>query len=340
MVVNKDYSISVIRLFAMISIIACHMFQYFDNALCDWLNVGVQIFLCISGYLYGTRIKPESSSKYICKRFFRIYPEYLFVVVVAIILYFLFHSDYISLWLGLKMIICYDTVIGGGHLWYIPTILLCSLLSIFYWDIFTEKKKDKDIIVSFLMVFFIQILLFESFFSYFNSAKINCFFIGFIIGFFHRAQKERIYKIFISIILLLTVLTNSIQLIIELIYGSSVFSGILLGCYHRFCDYAHLLLGISLFVLIKLFFVNNNLENTLFKTRKLLDFTDSISYEVYLIHQFIILGPFSMMSITNYLFVNILIIMLIVLFVSYLLNRAYSMIQKQISRIITKQITQ
>ncbi|WP_303926136.1 acyltransferase family protein [Subdoligranulum variabile] len=52
---GKNYAISLVRCLAMISIITCHALQYYNNPLATWANVGVQIFLFMSGYLYGQR---------------------------------------------------------------------------------------------------------------------------------------------------------------------------------------------------------------------------------------------------------------------------------------------
>lgn len=52
---ERDYSISWIRLIATVSIIVCHVFQFYNNDLCAWFNVGVPLFFIISGYLYGSK---------------------------------------------------------------------------------------------------------------------------------------------------------------------------------------------------------------------------------------------------------------------------------------------
>lgn len=48
-------AISAVRLIAMVMIIACHILQYYKLELAWWLNVGVQIFLIISGFLSGIK---------------------------------------------------------------------------------------------------------------------------------------------------------------------------------------------------------------------------------------------------------------------------------------------
>ena len=60
---EKDYSISLLRMIAVISIIFCHSFEYSSSIFVDkgwilksignYLANGVQVFLIISGFLYG-----------------------------------------------------------------------------------------------------------------------------------------------------------------------------------------------------------------------------------------------------------------------------------------------
>ena len=47
----RNYNISVIRGIAVCMIVSCHIFQGLHIELAYWMNVGVQIFLCMSGYL-------------------------------------------------------------------------------------------------------------------------------------------------------------------------------------------------------------------------------------------------------------------------------------------------
>ena len=52
---GRQAAISAIRLLSLVMIITCHIFQYLDNELAWWFNAGVQIFLCVSGFLFGQR---------------------------------------------------------------------------------------------------------------------------------------------------------------------------------------------------------------------------------------------------------------------------------------------
>jgi hypothetical protein len=53
---ERSASIAYVRLFAMLCILTCHIFQTLGNELAWWFNIGVQIFLFISGFLYGQKV--------------------------------------------------------------------------------------------------------------------------------------------------------------------------------------------------------------------------------------------------------------------------------------------
>ena len=57
------------------------------------------------------------------------------------------------------------------------------------------------------------------------------------------------------------------------------------------------------------------------KSKVFLTFTDKYSYETYLVHQFFILGPMSLMGITGILPVNIVIIYGCIILASVILKR-------------------
>lgn len=52
---HESAAISYLRIWAFLCIITCHFLQYYENNLAWVLNIGVQIFLAISGILYGRK---------------------------------------------------------------------------------------------------------------------------------------------------------------------------------------------------------------------------------------------------------------------------------------------
>ena len=71
---GDDLGISFCRYIAMNFIVACHVLQYYDNELAWWFNCGVQIFICISGFLYGQR-RIDNGYSFIKRRFIKIEPH-------------------------------------------------------------------------------------------------------------------------------------------------------------------------------------------------------------------------------------------------------------------------
>ena len=129
---NKNYSISGIRLLSLLMIITCHIFQYLKIELAWWFNVGVQVFLCISGFLYGQK-KITDTVTFYKHRFKKILIPYYVVFIIAGTLQFFFARSDLDLKCFLGGLFCKTTINGGGHLWFVGTILLCYVLNIPGW---------------------------------------------------------------------------------------------------------------------------------------------------------------------------------------------------------------
>ena len=72
---ERNYKISIIRILSMISIVLCHIFQAQKMTFAFWLNVGVQVFLFMSGFLYGKK-NIENTWSWIKRQFSKILIPY------------------------------------------------------------------------------------------------------------------------------------------------------------------------------------------------------------------------------------------------------------------------
>lgn len=90
-----DRPISYIRLIAFCYIVTCHIQQYLGNGLCWWFNIGVQIFLAISGFLYGGKNVTDDVEFY-GRKFKQILIPYYLTVLFFITMHFIFFRDLIS----------------------------------------------------------------------------------------------------------------------------------------------------------------------------------------------------------------------------------------------------
>lgn len=90
----ESCAISYIRDFALLLILACHICQSIHLGWEYILNIGVQIFLFISGYLHGRKFI-ENEIKWYKHKFLNVFVQYYIFVILLLPIYFLFWNNYI-----------------------------------------------------------------------------------------------------------------------------------------------------------------------------------------------------------------------------------------------------
>lgn len=296
---KRDLSISFVRMLAMMFIVICHVMQYYDMELAWWFNVGVQIFLCISGYLYG-RKRILDILVFYRKNFVKILIDYEIVVFAAVAATVLFTDTVITVEEIAGAVLTVSTIAGGAHLWFIPTILMCYLLTPLYERIFSRAEQSHKLLVpAAVLLFVMNELVFRQMFSYFNAAWVNCYLIGFAL---RRFQQYRFWYTGSAWLLTLTgAVCISIQASVRYLQLITL-TDAWRPFYYPMCDYGHVFLGVALFcsgrVLLRPF-CNINL------IQRILRLSDRYSYQIYLTHHFFILGPLSLMALTANSYVNV-----------------------------------
>lgn len=242
-----DISISIIRGIAFCSIVCCHIFQYLNIELAWWFNVGVQVFLCISGYLYGSK-EPSPPIYFYKRRFKKILRPYYIVIIPVCVLYTLYAPDKINCLKIIHVLLVHGTLEGGGHLWFIATILMCYIITPLLFDLFNRDFSKFSFFMQCLAVNSVCLIFFGLYAPYFNAANIICYVIGFCLGF---NEKKQIIK-HSSIFLLISALTilNFPQIFIDYVLNLN-FQGRIQFIYNVFCAFNHVWLGIFLFLLLK-----------------------------------------------------------------------------------------
>ena len=313
----RSYSISLIRFIALIFIITCHIMQRLNCELAWWFNVGVQVFLCISGFLYGQKKIGEVTSFYI-RRFKKLLIPYYLVFISYGILQFFFANEIFDWKNFIKGLFVNPTFRGAEHLWFVHTILICYVL-IPLLEAFRDKyvKSRKSFLLFLLLSTEISALLFGPFNQFYNPAMIVCFVIGYALG-INEKDKYINERIYIAVIGVLAVVGNGIQIYCSYIAHRQF------GRYESFCNYNHVLLGIFLFLIMKAGFDRINLH----KLSGFLLLTDCYSYEMYLTHQLIILGPFSLMSLTGMIWLNIVIIWILIMALAFLVRSSSKYLER------------
>lgn len=327
--INKDYSISLIRLIATLMIVTCHIMQYYGNVLAWWFNVGVQIFLCMSGYLYGKKSGIDNDIAFYVKEFIKILIPYYVVIIVMLLVTYYFKIQTVDIITIFRCLTFSGTLPnGGGHLWFIPYILFCYLITPFlhrYFLYFDTNNKSR--IVSFFTLIIIFALLEVTFLEYFNSAWIACYIIGFFYGLCIK-NKYFFTKSLIILLVISCVVFNALQIYFQYVNTNNVITkSVVFG---KYCNYCHALLGCTIFILLKKAFEKIKYSNLLIK---ILESSDKYSYYIYLVHQFFILGSLSLLKITNSVFINIIIVVICISISTYIV----SIITTKILNISTKQ---
>lgn len=94
MTITKQESdaLNIIRWSSTIAIVLCHYLQGYGSAWAWVLNLGVQIFFFLSGFLYGCK-KVFSYSKFYLGRFRKVFLPYVTWVVIAFIMLCLFADN-------------------------------------------------------------------------------------------------------------------------------------------------------------------------------------------------------------------------------------------------------
>lgn len=329
---EKDYAISIIRMISTVMIVLCHMMQYEKMELAWWFNVGVQIFFCMSGYLYG-KIYDHGKDQisFYKKQFSKILIDYYIVLIFFTAIKFILVPSQVSLERTAMGFLLCGTVKGGEHLWFIPYILLCYFLIPVLFKYFTRFQTDKSSGLSFILLSIVMIPLFFAYTSI-SPAKIWCFVFGLYLGVCERTGRNNVFKKFIFLVIAGCILSNLIQIICD--YGLRLeFTGPLRRLYGIFCEYAHATLGCSLFFAMKRWFTRLHLTHpSNGALKQFCDISDRFSFDIYLVHQFFIIGPLSLMDITKFKSANIALIFVLILISAYALNQISGRVKKRVVR--------
>lgn len=318
---ERDYSISWIRLLSALSIIICHIFQFYGNDLCAWFNVGVQLFFIISGYLYGMK-REIKTVEFIKKTFKKVLIPFWLFLIFAILYFIVIPNSDVNLsiksiglaFLGAETLPCLR------YLWFIPYILFCYLVVPYLYAI-KEHCRSKSLLstlaVYMLVVLLVQVLGF-AYKSFFLPDRV----IPFIVAFFLPDIFDRIgYKSKI-VVMWLIVVAGSVAWIIRY-FVRYCYTGQYIQIAGLYDRYSMVFAALAIFVLLKLLFKNT-------RNRPLLSISDKLSYHIYLVHGLFIFGPVAILTVTPLFSVNIVLLFSLILLLAVLLERVSNMINNVI----------
>jgi len=282
---EKNVGISSCRVVATIMILLCHVIKYYSfipghQNLSQFFNVGVYIFIIISGYLYGMRKEKQIAiSKFYMGRIQKIVIP---VIVWELSVYWFDANSEISNLLsvvfsvqGGKWISDKIPIADGGgmmaHTWFVTIILICYLfVPLLNKMAKTQKNYIKTIIVLSIFTLILSLL------------SINIYyFVTFIISYYYAgSQLDR--KNHKKIILIIVMCSSIIVRLLgrKLFDNSYLYSITIVGVVQT-------ILAFSMFIFIKDLVASNKLL-TKIASSKPINWLDKNSYYIYIVHYGII----------------------------------------------------
>lgn len=308
---DRNYAISLLRFLAMCFILACHILRYHNHWLAWWFNVGVQIFLFLSGYLYAEREIPDRFAFW-GRNFLKILVDYYLFLFVSFPFFMVFAEGKLPV-SGIVDIFTFSGLtVGYGHLWFIPYILLCYLLTPLLHDAFARGAR---IWVTVVLLCALMGFSARFFFPDWNPAWLNCYLIGFSAK---KLQLSGRSPLKLTLVLLpFASLTNAVRIYMDVKYYYSFESEKVEFFYWILNDYSHVFLGAFLCMLVLTVFQNVSFAPAFCR---FLDFVNRYSYDVYLCHYGIMLGPLTLLGLTDRAWLNVLVVLLLTAFFAVALH--------------------
>ena len=315
MLQNKSISISIsnLRVLALIMIVSCHIMQAHNNKWAWVLNSGVQVFLFVSGYLFG-HSNINSIKVWYYKRLKRIYIPLFIWCLVYVFLLFVVKDESVETKRVITTFLCLQQYFGGisglEHLWFVTAILTCYLIT----PVFDKLKAHANIVFVFIIVLsYFELFVLEYYISLFFPIFVYSF------AYFY-VNIKRVLQVS-SLFVLLTV---SVFVIAMFNWDAYMATGSLLYNVSHVCWALTIsLIVIELGVLLRVK-----------KKPSIIGHIEKYSYDIYLVHHPLIIGPISILFFTTVMLFDIF----IVLFATYVLSYALEVISTKVEKSISNKI--
>ena len=307
---NESSMLSLLRVLAMGSIVVCHILQTLDNNWAWVFNVGVQVFLVLSGYLYGHKVIDKWIPWFI-SRLKKLYIPYIIFVLFFLVLYLITGLQEVNIKSAIVYVFGLQGIIGGGikvfgHLWFMTAIAMCYMITPILQKV---SSRSTLCTVGLLVLCVIE--------YYVLPIRLNIFSWLFLysVGYFlpRMSQKMKVLMMSSVTIMLLFAVTGISWADIR---NGAINSTIMHNCIG--------ILSVCLFSIIG--------KKVRFGVGcKLLSFLDALSYFVFIVHVPFVRPPHEILHVTAIAPVNILLVMVLIFISAVLLE--------QVTKKLTSKIT-
>ena len=308
---ERNWAISAVRLMALCMIVLCHLLQHYALSNAEYLATGVQVFLCISGFLYGTK-QVNDGVTFFKRGAWKIILDYWVLLLLVIPLFLAAEPGDHTLMSVLGLFAFqYQGFNGLQHTWFLPTILACylavPLLQRFAARVNTFSTA-RFLAETALLFVVLQIVL-DNIILGINAAWLFCFMIVYLLSSRKTAGRMRNFRTATIALSVAAVVLNAVKIYINTCLARPV-AGTWVYYFHVLLeDYAHATFGVAVFFLSYLVFSAIRLERI--KTiGTVLRFTDRYSYDIYLAHYIWIEAPFGVAAMALSPYGDIIVILL------------------------------
>lgn len=316
-----------LRAMATISILLCHITGYggvlYGTIMAQFLNIGVQIFFILSGFLFGVQ-KLSGGGNYwkywYIKRAKRIYtPYWLFLIILCVVSILRGITIEPLKWLvSLSGFQGFDTVEGAGQTWYITAQLFCYLATpaISCLSFRLRNHGQRIIIVMTLLLLPLLLAVISNEYIWVFITPIAWYALAFIVGTHWHEIELKLSKRYLVPSIVVMLVMFGIRVVGKCFCdGTVLYNRIIVGYEHNISA-----LCITLCFMIAL----NEI-----KPPRVIQTINNNSFEIYLYHFMFIGGPLSVIGITGNKMIDILLVILLTFVVSGAANRVINKIERK-----------
>lgn len=323
---KTNYSFATwLRVAGMISILLCHYVQQSQNAILNmsaqFFNIGVEIFIILSGFLFGVR-KGETGGvcAWYIKRLKRIFVPYELFVVLLFIVHAvccrnLLDVDWIWLVFGLQGSVV--GVLGAEQTWFITSLLLCYAITPLLNRYITPQRTKMQITILVIVAVGINLLwaIPESPVYSTLLPLVSGYIIAFVVGrFFDKLTFTKAKAVFAFVVMCIAF---GMRLVARYFFDGTVF-------YERIaCGYTQCLAAFCIFYLFAVVFQN-------IQPPKCVKYIGEISFEVYLVHYMFCVGPVKLFGLTPYWVLDCMLVTVISVALAVTIHRVSCSISRKL----------
>lgn len=318
---EKFYDITIIRFGAMSFIVICHMLQFYDMNLAWWFNVGVEVFLFMSGYLYGLKRIREPIG-WLKHNFIKILTDYWVYIFIISVIYIVFAREVLSARDMVGMFFTMSQYKGVTHLWYVNFILLCYLLTPilqYIYDKVFDTKSEWFMWTVVCISIGVLYLMYQYHVWMYSASRLMCYIVGYFLAKRYVAQKKEYDFLSESKITKVILIISGLWIVIRAVVEQT---GGRINIYDIVKPFLHGITGMGLFLGGRVIFAKITMDE---RKKKVLNILDKYSYDMYIVHQIFILGPFSLMELTGNIVFNIVLIVICIIVSAVCLRKLVEM---------------